>query len=201
MATLLCAAQSVGRDHGVHGSAEQPPRFDLVGELAAAGGGELVKARAAIVLGRSPRCLEPPTLHESMQRRIERSLVHLEHAFRDLADALAQAPPVHWLEQCGFENEQVERALEDVGVALHVWRELGRALGRSVRSHDVRQESATILVECQGERAGLLPTMAVGTKPRRSRSKKGRSLRAKYFIRCSAQFPCTSSVQFVVKIP
>src|ERR1041384_4272997 len=54
-----------------------------------------------------------------MERRVERSLIDLEHAARDLLDALADAPAVHGLEGRGLEDEEVEGALKDVGVGMH----------------------------------------------------------------------------------
>ena len=54
-----------------------------------------------------------------MEGWVERSLVDLEHAARHLLNALADAPAVHRFEGDGFEDQQVERALKDVGVWMH----------------------------------------------------------------------------------
>src|SRR6476646_10582645 len=103
---------SRSRQHGVDGAAESPPRRGLLSELLSSEGRELVESRAPIVLRRSPGGGEPPALHEAVERGIERSLVHLKDAARDLLDALADPPPMHGLERSGLENEQVKRTLQ-----------------------------------------------------------------------------------------
>jgi hypothetical protein len=51
-----------------------------------------------------------------MQGGVERALVYVEDAVRDLLDALADPPPVHRREGKRFENQKVERASEGVGL-------------------------------------------------------------------------------------
>ena len=50
-----------------------------------------------------------------MQRRIERTGLHLQHVAGNLLDAEDDAPAVHRLERQGLEDEQVQRALQQVG--------------------------------------------------------------------------------------
>ena len=64
----------------------------------------------------SPLGVEPSGADESLEGGEERSGVHLEDAARDLFDASRDAVSVHRLEAQRFEDEHVERALNDVGV-------------------------------------------------------------------------------------
>src|SRR5215204_604737 len=70
--------------------------------------------RAPIVVGPPPLTRDEPFLLKALQGGVERALVHIEHAFRDLLDAQADAPAVHRREGERLENEQVERAPERV---------------------------------------------------------------------------------------
>jgi hypothetical protein len=58
-------------------------------------------------------------LFQSVNRRVERSLLDLEDLCTDLLDTLRNSPAVHWLEGDSFENEQVERALDQIGRFAH----------------------------------------------------------------------------------
>jgi len=87
--------------------------------LALAGGGESIEARAAVVLRGAPRRFEPTSFDEAMERGIERSLVDFQDAAGDLLDPLADPPAVHGLERDGFEDQEIEGPLEDVGIGLH----------------------------------------------------------------------------------
>jgi hypothetical protein len=42
-----------------------------------------------------------------VERRIERALVHLEHAFRDLSNPLAEPPAVQRVERRGLEDQEI----------------------------------------------------------------------------------------------
>src|SRR5688572_28954959 len=59
--------------HARDGRGELRPVLFLFGELAAAGGGDRVVARAPRILRRAPLGLEPAGLGHAMQRRIERA--------------------------------------------------------------------------------------------------------------------------------
>src|SRR5436309_15164032 len=71
-----------------------PARLDL--ELLATLGGQVVELRAAIVLRRSLIEGNPPTLDQAVQRRIERTLLHLQHMIRAVLDRLGNRLPVSW---------------------------------------------------------------------------------------------------------
>src|SRR4051812_13410989 len=72
--------------HGENGfarAAVAPPCRGFVGELFSSGGAEPVELGAAVVLGRSPRGLDPAAVLQPMEGGIERTLIDLEHATRD----------------------------------------------------------------------------------------------------------------------
>src|SRR2546423_4623220 len=87
-------------------------------QLLSAGARQRVEPRAARVLRVPPFGVDPAGAFQPLQRDEERTGIHFEHAARDLLDATRDAEAVHRLETERFENEQVERALDDVGRRL-----------------------------------------------------------------------------------
>jgi hypothetical protein len=59
------------------------------------------------------------TLLEAVQGGVERSLVHLKHFLGHLPDALSDAPAVHGLKSKGFEDQEVQGALDQMGWFAH----------------------------------------------------------------------------------
>src|SRR6185437_8004412 len=97
---------------GVH---VPPPAVRLGADRAPARRGEPVVLGPAVVLARPPFALDPALLLEPLQRRIERTLIDVEHAARHLLNARADPPAVHRLEGERLQDEEVERAPKDVG--------------------------------------------------------------------------------------
>src|SRR5439155_21425211 len=87
-------------------------------ELLLPGAGEFVKPRAARVLRVAPLGVQPSSAFETLERRQQGTRIHLEDAARDLLDAAGNAEAVHRLEAQSFQDEHVERALDDIGVGL-----------------------------------------------------------------------------------
>src|SRR5665647_1057213 len=104
-----------GLEDELHARDVPPPRRQLGTERLLPPRRGPVVLRAPIVLGGLPLAVDPPALLEPLQRRVERSLIHIERAARELLDALADPPPVHGLEGERLEHEEVERAAENVG--------------------------------------------------------------------------------------
>src|SRR2546423_4891078 len=105
-----------------HGVGESVPFIDFLTEGSASMASDGVVAGAPIILGGLPRALDVPAVFESLERGIERALIHLESPPRDLLNAEPDSPPVHWRERERFEDEQVDTAAEGVrlrGMALH----------------------------------------------------------------------------------
>ena len=55
-----------------------------------------------------------------MERRIERPLLHTQQLVGDLLDSLGDGPAVEWLERDGAKDQQVEGALQQVGLVGQV---------------------------------------------------------------------------------
>ena len=88
-------------------------RFD--GELTAAGRREPVVLGPAAELRHLPLGFDPALMLEPMQGRVERALVDLEHVFGDLLDALGDRPAVQGVLLQRAQDQQVERAGQQIG--------------------------------------------------------------------------------------
>lgn len=88
-------------------------RFRL--ESPAPGCREPVILGAAIVLARRPLRVDPAVLLELVKRRVQRALPHPQLFVRHLADSLRDRPSVKGLEREHAKNEEVERALDEIG--------------------------------------------------------------------------------------
>src|SRR5436305_487543 len=91
---------------------ESLPRRAFGVELPAAGGGELVEARAAVVLRCGPRRSDPAARLESAEGRVERSIIDVENAARDCLDRLRELPAIRRASAEELENDQIEGALQ-----------------------------------------------------------------------------------------
>src|SRR5262245_22606133 len=89
------------------------PACGLGADSAPTRGGQPVVLGAPVVLRRAPFTLDPPLLLEPLEGGIERALIGIEHAPRQLLDALPDSPAVHGLEGQGLEDEEVEGTAED----------------------------------------------------------------------------------------
>src|SRR5690606_12143191 len=85
-------------------------------ELRPPGARESIVLGAAGVLGAAPLGVEPSRALEAMDRGEQRARVALEDAARDLLDAAGDAEAVERLETEGLEDQQVQGALDHVGV-------------------------------------------------------------------------------------
>jgi len=83
--------------------------------LAASFASDGVEFGVAAALGGLPFCLEPAAVLQAIERRVERSLPDLKRIFGDLTEALDNGVAVDRFEGGDFENEHVERAVEEVG--------------------------------------------------------------------------------------
>jgi hypothetical protein len=73
---------------------------------------ELVILGAAVVLGRLPGRFEPARFFEAVQRRKERSGLHGKRPARNLLDAARHAQPVQLAGGQGFEDQEIQRPLQ-----------------------------------------------------------------------------------------
>ena len=96
-----------------------PPR-GLGGELLTSLRREPVVAGPAIVLRRAPEGGNPATIFEPMQRRVERPVFDLEHHLGAMGDDMGNRVAVGRTHRQGLQDEQVERALEQLALEWRV---------------------------------------------------------------------------------
>jgi hypothetical protein len=83
-------------------------------ELSAAGGSKRVEASAAAGFGLARFGFDPAVKLKAMQCGIEGALLDLQDLAGDLLDALGDGPAVLRLQGEGFEDEEVESALNEI---------------------------------------------------------------------------------------
>ena len=88
-------------------------------EVAPSRASERVELGAAIVLARLPLRGDPALVLELVQRGVELSVAHLQDVTGYLLEALPDGPAVERLEGEDFENQQVQRALDEIGWPAH----------------------------------------------------------------------------------
>src|SRR5690606_28013453 len=104
------APSASGRvEEQVHRGGETPPALDFPTECPASGAGARVVARPPVVLGDLPLAGDETLTFETLQCRIQRSLVHLERAAGDLPDALPDPPAVLRLQGERLEHHEIDR--------------------------------------------------------------------------------------------
>src|SRR6185437_8801852 len=127
-------------------------------ELLPAGAREPIVSGPARVFGLPPLGVEPAGAFESLEGGEQGAGIDPEHPARDLLDAAADAVAVHRLETQRLEDEQVERALDDIGVRL-----LHERSRWVVREHDTVPH-----LDCQDmtiSRTGAAPARHRGSAP------------------------------------
>ena len=85
-------------------------------ELRLAAAGQLVKLRFAPAVGALPVGRQPAALFEPVQRRVERSLRHLDDLPRHLVEPLRDGLSMNRAQRHDFEDEQIECALGKIGL-------------------------------------------------------------------------------------
>jgi hypothetical protein len=88
---------------------EPLPIRTLAFELFSARARELVELGTPTELARPPLGLNPTLLLKFVQRGVQRSVADLKGTTRDLAQSLADRPPVHGFEREDLESQQVRR--------------------------------------------------------------------------------------------
>src|SRR5262245_36555506 len=93
------------------------PRFNR--ELTAARRGEAVIPGAAAELRDPPLGLDPALVLEAMEGRIQRALIDLQDVLGNLLDALGDGPAVQGILLQRAQNQQIERAGQQIGRSRH----------------------------------------------------------------------------------
>ena len=103
---------------------EAVPGRELLAQRASSGGGEPVVLRAPAVLGGAPLRVDPASLLQPDERRVDGALAYLQRVLGELLDAVGESPSVHRRERERLEDEQVERALQDLFIGGGLGQEL-----------------------------------------------------------------------------
>jgi hypothetical protein len=111
---LLCRAEDASDGEG-----ELVPAGLFLGELVAAGGGELVELGALAFVGEGPFGGDPALGFEAVEGGVEGAGFDLEDVLGGLFDVLGDGVSVGGAEEEGAEDEEVERALEEVEARGH----------------------------------------------------------------------------------
>ena len=100
-----------GRDRG-----GQPlPAGGFAFQLRATRPGQRIVFGAAVVVALAPFGRNPALLFEAVEGRIQRALLDLQDFVGHLPDALCDGPAVPGSKRKGFEDQQIEGALNEVG--------------------------------------------------------------------------------------
>jgi hypothetical protein len=91
------------------------PTGGFVGQTATARSRQRVDAGAAVVLRRRHLRRDVAAKFEPMESRIQRALARLQPLARDLSNTVGDAPAVIGAQGQNLENQQIERALQQVG--------------------------------------------------------------------------------------
>src|SRR4029453_695002 len=108
-----------GAQHQPDRARQTLPRGLLALEVPPSRRREAVVAGAAIALRGAPLGADPALPLETRKRRVERALLDEQDLLRHLANALRDRPAVHRLESDRLQDQQVERALDQVGRLAH----------------------------------------------------------------------------------
>ena len=103
-----------GLDDEIDGAGEAAPVRGFFFELRAASGGQRVILGSSSGVAFHPLGFDPGFLFEAVEGGIERALLDLEHFIGNLLNALGDGPAVLGLERDGFEDQEVEHALDEI---------------------------------------------------------------------------------------
>src|SRR5262245_14613947 len=107
-------------DDAGNGAGEAFPFGGLAVERALPGARERVELGAPPVLGDFPLGAQPALLLELVKCGIERAVADTQVIARYLAQPLADGPGVQRFERDNLEEQEVERALDEIGRSCHV---------------------------------------------------------------------------------
>ena|ERR1700722_7443434 len=88
-------------------------------QLRAPGRGQRIKLRLSPRFRFRPFRFDPGFLFQPVQSGIERALLNLKNFLGDLLNALGNRPTVFRFERDGFEDEEIESALNEIAWLTH----------------------------------------------------------------------------------
>ena len=101
-------------EHPSYRGRQPRPVIGLYLQLLPPGCSQLIESRPPPEFRNSPFRLDPSLMFKAMERRIQRTLVHLQYFSRNLLDPFRNRPPVHGAGLEGTENQEIERALQKI---------------------------------------------------------------------------------------
>src|SRR5262245_33773946 len=104
----------------VHGERGEIPAFGVGLEALSTGGGERIELGLAVVVRRAPLAVDEALMLEPIEGGIERTLLDGERASGDLLDAQQHAVAMLRAERDGLEDQQIERAGQELRLCGHV---------------------------------------------------------------------------------
>src|SRR5215471_889246 len=107
-------ARGAGVEDQPDGPGQPLPLAGFPGEMFPPRGGQIVEARAPVVRRHAPRSFDPLVFFEPLQRRIEGTMLDQEFVAGTLLDRARDPLPMFGPEDQGPENQQVERALQEI---------------------------------------------------------------------------------------
>src|SRR5262252_6540899 len=132
-------------DQELHRRRQPLPRAQLAFELPAPFARERVEFGVAAEIRRLPLGFDPALMLEAMERGIERPLSDRERVVREELDSLRDAPPVERLPGNRLEDQQIQRALQQVGRLRHSTPRLSTTIPRT---STIRQCCQLPMAEC-----------------------------------------------------
>src|SRR5690606_2002099 len=125
------------------GLGQAVPARHLIAQTLPPRRGQSVVLRPSVVLAHSPLALDESPVLEAVERRVERALLDLESATRDLLDTEQHAIPVQLAEGEGLQDQEVEGAGKEF-----------RGIGHDSLLVELGESVIPTLLSCQGERRG-----------------------------------------------
>src|SRR5262249_19485467 len=95
------------------------PICRLFFQTATATATERIESRPTIALSGAPLGKNPALQLQTLQRRVERTLLHAEHAIGNLPQTLGNGPAVHRLQGQSLQDQKIQRALQEVHALTH----------------------------------------------------------------------------------
>src|SRR5262245_52364276 len=103
-------------EDAVDGADDVVPAAGLRGELPASARREAIEAGAPVVVGGAPVRRDPAAILEPVERRVERSVLDLEHLVRPERDGVRDRVAVGRSEHERAQDQQIERSLQQLSL-------------------------------------------------------------------------------------
>ena len=126
---------------------KRSPIRALVVQLSPAQSGQRIEPRITPRVGRRPFGAQPIPFLETVQRRIEGALLHLQDVLGDLLDPLRDGVAVDRAERNDLEDQDIERAPKQVGISCFITHTMTLyiCICSLSRRHDMRRLAGSLV--------------------------------------------------------